>query len=100
MTDAVNTAMSIRNFLSEIGFNQGVTQCYEDNTGTIDWVKKQRSNTRMKHIEVKYHVLRQQSDKKNIELVHIDTKLQRADSFTKQMDFAVHNPQMGLLYSL
>jgi len=53
----------------------------------------------MKHIEVKYHVLRELREKSLCKFEHIETKLQRADFATKQMDHSTFNPQMNMLYN-
>ena len=90
MVDGTNTVMQLKHFLEEIGFPQGSVKAYEDNTGTIDWIVNQRASSRMKHVEVKYHVLRERGEKKLCEYVHIESKLQRADILTKQMDFSVN----------
>ena len=99
MVEAVNAAMQLKHFLEEIGFPQGALQCHEDNTGCIDWIVNQRASSRMKHIEVKYHVLRELHEKMLCKFSHIDTKRQRADFATKQMDYATLNPQMNMLYN-
>lgn len=78
MVEAVNSAMQLKHFLEEIGFPQGTLQCYEDNTGCIDWVVNQRASSRMKHIEVKYHVLRELREKSLCKFEHIETKLQKS----------------------
>ena len=97
--EAVNEAMQLKHFLEEIGFPQGALQCHEDNTGCIDWIVNQRANYRMKHIEVKYHVLRELHEKMSCQFSHIDTKRQRADFATKQMDYSPFYPQMKMLYN-
>ena len=99
MVEAVNAAMQLKHLLEELGFPQGSLQCHEDNTGCIDWIVNQRASSRMKHVEIKYHVLRELHEKSLCEFHHIDTKSQRADFATKQMDYAVFNPQMHMLFN-
>ena len=100
MVAAVNTAMQLKHFLEELGYPQGQLQAYEDNTGCIDWIVNQRASSRMKHIELKYHVIRELQDKLLCKFNHIETRLQKADFATKQMDYANHNPQMKMLYNI
>ena len=99
MVEAVNAAMQLKHLLEELGFPQGSLQCHEDNTGCIDWIVNQRASSRMKHVEIKYHVLRELHEKSLCEFHHIDTKSQRADFATKQMDYAAFNPQMHMLFN-
>jgi hypothetical protein len=100
MVAAINTAMQLKNFLEELGYPQGQLQAYEDNTGCIDWIVNQRASSRMKHIELKYHVIRELHNKSICRFNHIETKLQKADFATKQMDYAQLNPQMDMLYNV
>lgn len=99
LVEATNVAMQLKNFLEEIGFNQGQFNCYEDNTGCIDWIVNQRANTRMKHVDLKNHVIRDNVESKKCKVLHIETKLQRADFATKQMDYSALNPQMNMLFN-
>jgi hypothetical protein len=100
MTEAVKTGLYIKNLLEEIGFPQGKLKCYEDNSGCIDWVVRQKSSSRMKHIETKYYLLRDLYDKHICELIHVETLNQKADFATKQMDYSIFCTQMRLLYNI
>jgi hypothetical protein len=100
MTEAVKTGLYLKNFLEEMGFSQGKLKCYEDNSGCIDWVVRQKSSSRMKHIETKYYLLRDLYDKHICELIHVETLNQKADFTTKQMDYSIFYTQMRLLYNI
>ena len=54
----------------------------------------------MKAIEVKYNWLRDLKDDKECEFIHLDTKFQKADLFTKQIDFKDFDEQLILLYNV
>ena len=54
----------------------------------------------MKAIDVKYYLLRDLKDDGECEFIHIVTKLQKADIFTKQMDFNEFDKKLKLLYNL
>ena len=84
----------LRNFLSELGFEQNIINCYEDNTGCIDWITKPRASTRMKAIELKYYSIREDDEDEGgaFRFIHIPTKDQRADLLTKQMDNSFFSP--------
>lgn len=56
-----------------------------DNKSAIDLAKNPVSHGRSKHIETKYHFLRDQVSKEKIKLQHCGTDLQIADVFTKPL---------------
>jgi hypothetical protein len=43
-------------------------------------------HSRTKHIEVRHHFLRDNVEKGNIDLIHVPTKKQLADTLTKPLD--------------
>jgi hypothetical protein len=45
-------------------------------------------HSRTKHIEVRYHFLRDNVEKGNIDLIHVPTEKQLADILTKTLDHA------------
>jgi hypothetical protein len=45
-------------------------------------------HSRTKHIEVRYHFLRDNVEKGNIDLIHVPTEKQLADILTKPLDQA------------
>lgn len=71
---------------------------FEDNVGCI-YVARNPETKRSKHIEVKYHFLRDRVWRKEIDLVGIESKNQLADVFTKSLSgpmFSRFADQMGL----
>ena len=56
-----------------------------DNTSAIMISKNPVLHSRTKHIEIRHHFIRDHVEKGDIELVHIDTKNQIADIFTKPL---------------
>ena len=62
-----------------------VSKAWEDNTGTENLAnsKGPLMTPRTKHIGIKYHWFRSMIKPKEIEILRIDTKDQRADIFTK-----------------
>jgi hypothetical protein len=58
---------------------------YCDNTSTINISKNPVMDSKTKHIPIKYHFLRQQVAKKNIQVEYVGTKEQLADIFTKPL---------------
>ena len=94
LMDAVNNALQIKHILQELGYPQGTIQCYEDNSGLLDWIQNGRTTTRMKHIELKYIILKDHHTNKTFQFNKIQTELQRADLLTKQMDYAIFSKQI------
>ena len=59
------------------------TTVHEDNQGTIALSKNPKSHTRTKHIDIKYHYVREVVEKKEIDLVYCPTEKMIADIMTK-----------------
>ena len=86
LTDAVKEAIWLRKLLGEIGIGVSAkpTTIFEDNTGCIALAKNPEHHQRTKHIDVRYHMVREQVDKfKTIHLEYVPTSDQVADVFTK-----------------
>ena len=79
-------AMWLKYILSELYLAQeGPITIYVDNKSTISLAKNLVSHCRSKHINIKYHFIREQVKNKIIELVHCRTEEQLADIFTKPL---------------
>jgi hypothetical protein len=59
-----------------------------DSTSAISVAKNPVIHSRTKHIEVRYHFLRDNVEKGNIDLIHVPTEKQLADNLTKTLDQA------------
>jgi hypothetical protein len=57
-----------------------------DNTNAISVAKNVVFHKRIKHLEVRYHFLRDHVEKRDIEMRYIDIERQLADIFTKPHD--------------
>lgn len=85
-------AMWLKNILGEIGVsNEGPITIYVDNKSAISLAKNPVSHSRSKHIDTKYHFIREQVKNKNVELVHCRTEDQLADIFTKPLKVETFN---------
>jgi transposase InsO family protein len=72
-----------------------------DSTSAISVAKNPVLHSKMKHIDVRYHFLRDHVEKGDIELKHVDTSLQLADILTKPLDqatFARLRGEFGVCY--
>jgi hypothetical protein len=58
---------------------------YCDNTSAINISKNPVMHSKMKHIPIKYHFLREQVAEKNIRVEYVGTKEQVIDIFTKPL---------------
>jgi bifunctional DNase/RNase len=58
---------------------------YCDNTSAINISKNPVMHSKMKHIPIKYHFLREQVAEKNIRVEYVGTKEQVEDIFTKPL---------------
>ncbi|EDN05501.1 predicted protein [Histoplasma mississippiense (nom. inval.)] len=56
-----------------------------DNKGAIDPAKGESLPRRSRHIEIRYHILRELVEKDEIELLHVGSTANKADGFTKPL---------------
>ena len=57
-----------------------------DNESAIKLANNPVSHSRTKHIDIRYHFLRDHGTKGDIKILHVSTKKQLADIFTKPLD--------------
>lgn len=96
------SSIYLRNLLCSIGFNdyvQSPIMTYGDNDGSVFLGKNPKSSNRTKHIDIKYHHIRDSIAKGLIKLKWIDTKNQLADILTKPLSFITHNDLLQKILS-
>ena len=59
---------------------------YYDNSSAIDISKNLVQHSKTKHIEIRYHFIRDLVERKVVALEYIPTKRQNANIFTKPLD--------------
>ena len=59
---------------------------YYDNSSAIDISKNSVQHSKTKHIEIRYHFIRDLVERKVVTLEYISTERQNADIFTKPLD--------------
>jgi hypothetical protein len=72
-----------------------------DNTSPISVAKNPIFHKKMRHVERRYHFLRDHVEKGDIEMMYIDTEKQLADIFTKPLDssrFAILRGEIGVCH--
>nr|AAT76321.1 putative integrase [Oryza sativa Japonica Group]ABF97341.1 retrotransposon protein, putative, unclassified [Oryza sativa Japonica Group] len=72
-----------------------------DNNSAINIAKNPVQHSRTKHIDIRFHFLRDHIEKGDVELQFLDTKLQLADIFTKPLDsncFVFLHGELGIFH--
>jgi hypothetical protein len=83
LADVVSEIISIRSLLTELGFDPTPTSVFEDNQGTIALATNPVNHSRAKHIDIKFHFIRDHIANGTIMLEYIPTHEQVADIMTK-----------------
>ena len=73
----------LKPFVKDLGYNQENYVLYEDNQGAIALTKKPENHARTKHIDIRYHFVRDLVQKKEIEVDYCPTTDMLADIMTK-----------------
>ncbi|GJU99566.1 putative ribonuclease H-like domain-containing protein [Tanacetum coccineum] len=76
----------IQNQLLDYGYNFMNTVIYIDNNSTICIIENHVQHSKIKHIEIRHHFIRDCNAKKLIQMVKIDTEHNVADLLTKGFD--------------
>jgi hypothetical protein len=76
----------MKNMLKDYGFPQSNFDLYCDNTSAIQIAKNPVQHTKTKHIDLRYHFIRDLVEKTTLALLYIPTEKQLADIFTKALD--------------
>ncbi|KAJ9545272.1 hypothetical protein OSB04_024979 [Centaurea solstitialis] len=76
----------IQNQMQDYGLSFLQTPIYIDNNSAISIVNNPVKHSKTKHIEIKYHFIRDCNEKKIIQVLKVHTDDQYADLFTKAFD--------------
>ncbi len=86
LSNAAKIIYRIRRILMFLGEDTSKLQIFEDNQAAIKLVTGEKIPGRTKHIDVKYHHVREMvRDRKEFEISYIPTVDQVADMFTKNL---------------
>ena len=86
MSEACKDGVWLRGLLKEIGIEQpSPTVIHCDSTGAVALARNPIQHQRTKHINVKYHRIRELLKGKEISLVYLQTEKQPADAMTKAL---------------
>ena len=84
-TEARKELLWLKNFVRELGFHQGKYVLFCDNQSAIHLSKHTCFHSRSKHIDVRYHWIRDVLNSKQMQLEKVHTDDNRADMLTKVM---------------
>ncbi|GJT42672.1 putative ribonuclease H-like domain-containing protein [Tanacetum coccineum] len=76
----------LQNQLLDYGYNFLKTKIHIDNESTINVIKNPVAHSKTKHIEIRFHFIRDSYEKRLIEMVKIHTDYNVADLHTKAFD--------------
>ena len=97
---ATQEAIWLRRLCASVGQAQTKpTKILEDNQGTISMSRNPRDNSRTKHIDIKYHFVREAVEKNETDIVHCRTQEMVADTLTKGLPkpaFERHRNSMNI----
>jgi len=83
-SEAATEAIWIRGLMSDLGYQQDMpTRIHEDNHGAIKLSRNAYSHQRTKHVDVRYHFVRERTMSNEIELTACPTNDMAADMLTK-----------------
>ncbi|WVZ85032.1 hypothetical protein U9M48_031995 [Paspalum notatum var. saurae] len=83
--------------LSDFGLRFGRIPLLVDSTSAISVAKNPVLHSRIKHIDVRFHFLRDHYEKGDIDLIHIVSANQLADIFTKPLELQVEGVDNALI---
>ena len=84
LTYAIQEAKFLRQLLSDIlGVKENIVELGVDNQGAISLAKNPVHHQRSKHIDIRYHFIRDEIQNGNVNLFYVPTKENTADIFTK-----------------
>ena len=82
---AANECIWFKQLMKDLGFKQQTIEIFEDNLACIALTKNPEDHKRTKHIQVKYHVIRDYVAKGLVTFTYCRTSNQLGDVFTKAL---------------
>ncbi|GJR11232.1 hypothetical protein Tco_0793884 [Tanacetum coccineum] len=90
-TNCCGRVLWIQNQMMDYGFNFMNTKIHIDNESTISVIKNHVAHSRTKHIEIRFHFIRDCFEKRLLEVIKIHTDHNVADLLTKGFDVTRFN---------
>ena len=85
LSDSIRQLIWIRSLLGEIGFEIPTVPLCGDNQGSLFMAQNPITESRSKHIDIKFHFIRQKIQEKIIQLYYEPTETNVADMLTKNL---------------
>ena len=100
--DGVKEALFMKGVISSIipSISENCMKVFVDNDGAISLANNPLSSARTKHIDVRFHFIRELTRSKTISVEYVPTKEQRADILTKALTGAIFKEHRGFLMNL
>jgi hypothetical protein len=96
--EATREVVYLRSFVDFIQNPEpGPTTIFEDNQGTIHLVNNPVHHRRSKHIDLRWHYIRDKQELGIIKMEKVHTDLNHADIFTKPASLAVFRRHVGAI---
>jgi hypothetical protein len=99
-SEAVKEALSLRNLLKGILRKDFTIPIYKDNKSAVKFTSDETSLKKIRHIDIRYHFIRECSQNENINLQFLPSEDMVADIFTKGLTRCRHNfcvSELGLV---
>ena len=100
-TEASKEAIWLTRLRSELGLPKQIPALHCDNQSAICLAKNPVCNARTKHINIRYHFIREVIEDDQIQLIRIDTTENPADCLTKCLSKTLHQnclEQVGIIW--
>jgi hypothetical protein len=97
-THVAKELLWLRSFTHELGFIQpAATPIFCDNQGAVACAQDPQHHTRMKHIAIRYHFIRNCVSLRTLDVMHIPGIENVADLLTKPLHRLIHKKWVDLL---
>ena len=97
LSQSTQEAIWIKSFLKEIGFDQTTVVIHGDNLSSFHFVRNNMNHNRWKHIDIRYHFIKDHFNKKTIDLKYTKSEDLCADFLTKGVSRIKHYNSMKQL---
>ena len=97
LSAAAQEGIFLLNLLKDLKFSVNHVKIFEDNQGAIALTKTTKHHERSKHIDIRYHFVKDLVKSNTIEISHIGTNEMQADIFTKALPRHQFNYLRGLI---
>jgi hypothetical protein len=97
LTSGTQEALWFQELLNELNIPQPTVKLYEDNQACINIAKNPQEYSRTRHIQVRYHFIRELIASGKIQVVYCPTADQLADLFTKGLSKSKIDPILSKL---